>query len=560
MTYPLLNDNNFQNKIMEKYSIYKTPRRRPSFTELCFPKEYTHQLPQTFVSKFIHPKTPYKGLLIFHRIGAGKTCASILIAMEWVDKRRVIFIVPASLVTNVYKEFRSGCTGTKYVRVGERKKLDTLDPRDPVYIDLVDKINERIDEDYEIYSFHKYVNLVEQGKMNLKNTLIIVDEVQNIVSETGSFYQIVLNSFQKSPASTRIVVMSATPIFDKPVELALTLNLLKPTNILPTGSAFTSAFLDTDKKGKTIMKNKELLRQMMSGYISFSPGAPAIAFPEKIVKLVRCEMSRFQFECYKTVEEQEGKPDFKNILKLSNAFFIGSRMISNVCYPNKRVNEKGMESFTGSKLRIDKICRYSIKFQKIIVKAKSIKGPAIVYSNFREFGGLEAFTRVLDYNGYINVNDPDATDKRYNKKRYGLWAGRDTMTDKELSKSIYNHRDNFDGSMLKFMIISPSGKEGLSLLRTRSIHIMEPYWNSSRLQQVIGRGIRYCSHKDLPIEERVVEVFLYIAVAPIKNYKTIDEYIYKMMLDKDQILNKFYDVMQDSAVDKKLFENAKRFL
>jgi len=134
------------------------------------------------------------------------------------------------------------------------------------------------------------------------------------------------------------------------------------------------------------------------------------------------------------------------------------------------------------------------------------------------------------------------------------------MTDKELSKSIYNHRDNFDGSMLKFMIISPSGKEGLSLLRTRSIHIMEPYWNSSRLQQVIGRGIRYCSHKDLPIEERVVEVFLYIAVAPIKNYKTIDEYIYKMMLDKDQILNKFYDVMQDSAVDKKLFENAKRFL
>lgn len=560
MTYPLLHDKNFQDKIMKKYSIYTTPRKRPSFTELCFPKEYTHQLPQTFVSKFIHPNTPYKGLLIFHRIGAGKTCASILIAMEWVSRRRVIFIVPASLVGNLYKEFRSGCTGNKYINLVERKKLDTLDPRDPIYINLIKTIDERIDKDYDIYSFHKYVNLVEKGDMNLANALVIVDEVQNIVSETGLFYQTFLKSFQKSPSSTRIVVMSATPIFDKPIEIALTLNLLKPINILPIGNDFNTTFLDVNDKGKHIIKNKELLCSLMSGYISFSPGAPSIAFPDKIIKLVRCEMSPFQFECYKTVEEQEGKPDFKNILKLSNAFFIGSRMISNICYPNKRVNENGIESFKGRKLHIDKICRYSIKFQKIIIKAKSVKGPSIVYSNFREYGGIEPFTKVLEYNGYINITDPNSDDKKYNKKRYGLWTGRESMSDKELSKSIYNHKDNFDGSMLKFMIISPSGKEGLSLYRTRSIHIMEPYWNSSRIQQVIGRGIRYCSHKDLPIEERNVQIFIYISVAPIKQYKTIDEYIYKMMVDKDLILKQFYTVMEDAAIDKKLFANAKKFI
>lgn len=560
MTYPLLHDKNFQDKIMKKYSIYTTPRKRPSFTELCFPKEYTHQLPQTFVSKFIHPNTPYKGLLIFHRIGAGKTCASILIAMEWVSRRRVIFIVPASLVGNLYKEFRSGCTGNKYINLVERKKLDTLDPRDPIYINLIKTIDERIDKDYDIYSFHKYVNLVEKGDMNLANALVIVDEVQNIVSETGLFYQTFLKSFQKSPSSTRIVVMSATPIFDKPIEIALTLNLLKPINILPIGNDFNTTFLDVNDKGKHVIKNKELLCSLMSGYISFSPGAPSIAFPDKIIKLVRCEMSPFQFECYKTVEEQEGKPDFKNILKLSNAFFIGSRMISNICYPNKRVNENGIESFKGRKLHIDKICRYSIKFQKIIIKAKSVKGPSIVYSNFREYGGIEPFTKVLEYNGYINITDPNSDDKKYNKKRYGLWTGRESMSDKELSKSIYNHKDNFDGSMLKFMIISPSGKEGLSLYRTRSIHIMEPYWNSSRIQQVIGRGIRYCSHKDLPLEERNVQIFIYISVAPIKQYKTIDEYIYKMMVDKDLILKQFYTVMEDAAIDKKLFANAKKFI
>lgn len=562
MTYPLIDDDKFQDKILSKFEKYKIPSRKPSFNELCFPKDFTYQLPQLFVSKFINPKTSYKGLLVFHKIGAGKTCAAILTALQWIGKRRIIFIVPASLVGNIYKEFRSQCTGNKYVKQSERNKLDTLNPLTKEYKDLISEINERIDEDVEIYSFHKYVMMVEKGTINLRNTLVIVDEVQNIVSEKGSFYNTILTSFQKSPKDTRIVIMSATPIFDKPVEMALTLNLLRPTNVLPVGKEFNEIFLKQDKKGKLVMKNRELLKEMISGYISFSPGAPSHAFPEKIVKIIKCEMSNFQYECYKTVEEQEGKPDFKNILKLSNAFFIGSRMISNVCYPNKKVNEKGLESFVGRKLHIDNICKFSIKFQKIISKTKSIKGPSIVYSNFREYGGIEAFVKVLDANGYINVLDPDAHKKKYNKKRYGLWTGREDMIDKETSKSIYNSPDNADGSMLKIMIISPSGKEGLSLLRTRSMHIMEPYWNSSRIAQVIGRGIRYCSHKDLPIDERNVQVFMYIAVSPStrKRHKTIDEYIYKIMLDKDVVLNEFYQVMQDASIDKKLFKNALKFI
>ena len=149
-------------------------------------------------------------------------------------------------------------------------------------------------------------------------------------------------------------------------------------------------------------------------------------------------------------------------------------------------------------------------------------------------------------------------DKKYNKKRYGLWSGKEKMPLKEMTKDIYNSKGNMDGSLLKFMIISPSGKEGLSLLRTRSLHIMEPYWNSSRIAQVIGRGIRYCSHKDLPIDERNVHVFMYISVAPTR-YKTVDEYIYKMMLDKNKLLDKFYQVMKEASVDYKLFANARKF-
>ena len=66
------------------------------------------------------------------------------------------------------------------------------------------------------------------------------------------------------------------------------------------------------------------------------------------------------------------------------------------------------------------------------------------------------------------------------------------------------------------MLISPAGTEGLSLKNVRQVHIMEPYWNEVRITQMIGRGVRQCSHKDLPMEERHVDIYRYKSVLPEK--------------------------------------------
>ena len=558
MQYPNIDDNKFQDKILTKFKQFEIPNAKPSFNELCFPTNFQYQLPQLFVSKFINPKTPYKGILIYHKIGAGKTCAAIQIAEQWVDSRNVIFIVPASLVGNLYKEFRSECTGTKYITDKERKQLIKLNPASNEYKMLIEKYNARIDKHYKIYSYHKYVDLVINDKINLKNSIIIIDEVQNIVSESGSFYKIILKSLQESPSNTRIVIMSATPIFDKPIELALTLNLLKPTNILPTGGNFNDVFIDV-KDNKYNLKNSSLLGELMKGYISYYPGAPSQAFPKKIFKVVKCPMSKFQYDCYQTVEEQEGTPDFKNILKLPNNFFIGLRIISNIAYPNKKINTEGFESWDGSKLLLDNIKRYSIKFYKIINKIRQITGPSFIYSNFKEYGGLKALIQALEINGYKNVitNGPG-------KNRYAVWTGDESYEDKEMIKDIFNKYKNYDGSQIKIILGSPSIKEGVSLLRVKSVHILDVYWNISRMEQIIGRAIRYCSHKDLPVENRIVNVFLYLATAPKtknnKRKKTVDEYIYKIALEKEKLIKQFNDVMKKVSIDKKLFSNAEKFI
>ena len=59
-------------------------------------------------------------------------------------------------------------------------------------------------------------------------------------------------------------------------------------------------------------------------------------------------------------------------------------------------------------------------------------------------------------------------------------------------------------------MITSSGAEGITLKNTRFVHIMEPYWHPVRMEQVIGRARRICSHQDLPEELRTVKVFLYL--------------------------------------------------
>ena len=57
MSYPLINDNDFQKKILTKFKTFEISTKKPTFQELCFPEEFKLQLPQLFVSKFINPKT-----------------------------------------------------------------------------------------------------------------------------------------------------------------------------------------------------------------------------------------------------------------------------------------------------------------------------------------------------------------------------------------------------------------------------------------------------------------------------------------------------------------------
>lgn len=567
MSYPSIISDNFYNKINEKYKKFKISNKKKTIEQICFPKKFELQTPQKFMGEYINPKTPYKGILVFHQIGSGKTCTAVSVAEKWKNKRNIYVVVPASLIGNFRSELRSLCAGNAYLTQNERDKLKNLHPLNEEYKNIIKKSDERIDKYYKIYSFNKFIELAENKQISLKNALLIIDEVQNVVSEKGKFYKVMYDTIHNAPSDLRIVLLSATPMFDKPSEIALTVNLLRIPNELPTGRDFDNRFISIYKNKKTgkyryKAKNLDFFKERIKGYISYYRGAPPYVFPEKKIKYVKCEMSEFQYRSYLTVLKSEEKNKEQNtmrkykafrkgeILSLPNNFFIGTRIISNIAFPNRGIGEEGYKSFKGSSLYMDNLQKYSCKFYEIIKRTNRSPGPVFIYSAFLEYGGIKSFVKALEAQGYKNYIDYGE-----GKFRFAIMSGEEKKELKDEIKNVFNQPANHNGSKLRIICATPAIREGISFKSIRQLHILEPYWNTKRLAQIIGRGVRHCSHATLPLEKRNIRVYIYIATHPNES-ETIDEYIMKLAFNKDKLVDEFELAMKESAVDCKLFKNA----
>ena len=209
---------------------------------------------------------------------------------------------------------------------------------------------------------------------------------------------------------------------------------------------------------------------------------------------------------------------------------------------NKSTFEKG--SFEYKKTTIDKygkifspdiIGKYSCKIKTILdfIYNKQTnmisEGIILIYSQYID-GGLIPMALALEEMGFTrygeNTNSlfktrpTDAIDVRTmkpnsNKKdflpaRYAMITGDTRLSPNNVFevKGLTN-LDNKDGHKIKVLLISKAGSEGIDLKFIRQVHILEPWYNMNRIEQIIGRAVRNFSHKDLPFEKRNVQIFLH---------------------------------------------------
>ena len=181
---------------------------------------------------------------------------------------------------------------------------------------------------------------------------------------------------------------------------------------------------------------------------------------------------------------------------------------------------------------------YSPKFLAMLdnIQDPAYPGLHLVYSQFRTLEGIGLFSMVLEQNGFVRFRlkkttsggwELDIKEEDLGKPTFALYTGTESDEEKKIVLKIYNGfwddiptsiatqlrkmaLNNNLGEIVKVFMITSSGSEGINLRNTRYVHITEPYWHPVRMEQVIGRARRICSHKDLPIELQSVEVFVYL--------------------------------------------------
>ena len=203
-------------------------------------------------------------------------------------------------------------------------------------------------------------------------------------------------------------------------------------------------------------------------------------------------------------------------------------------------------------LKKQNIKSYSPKFYNMLKNMEKFTnssgeptGKIMYYSDFRQDAGSEIFEQILIANGYSKFDyqsdDINTMDKGL---RYTFITGSEGPGERKANKVAYNDLKNLSGEYIQVILISSAGAEGISLFGVRQVHIMEPYWNFGRMNQVFGRAIRFKSHKDLPEKERNVEQYLYVSFLPEGN--TV-ETIYKSLKDNVDLWPEVKDIdIQDN--------------
>lgn len=153
---------------------------------------------------------------------------------------------------------------------------------------------------------------------------------------------------------------------------------------------------------------------------------------------------------------------------------------------------------------------------------------------------------IFDINGAAEV-----------PKKYAVITGSVDHTTRAAIQALMTSNANLHGDVIDSICISSTGAEGLDLKGLGSIHVMEPYFMWGRNEQIFSRGHRNDSHKDMPEDEKWVQPYIYLAIAPEAEYsdpkvqvpKTTDEELYEKSLHGFMLIESFTEALREVSIE-----------
>ena len=250
----------------------------------------------------------------------------------------------------------------------------------------------------------------------------------------------------------------------------------------------------------------------------------------------------------KYLEGNDGKIDEKQL--------VGKAGLDNIMEHEETQNPPSRFNYTyktkdyGRIFSPSVIGKYSKKISEICNIISNSTGIVLVFSQWID-GGLVPLALALEEMGITRhgtvkslFKDPptepvdavtflpkvehEEKNEKFHKASYIMITGEKTLSPNNvIDYKALTDEKNKNGEYVKVVLISQAGSEGLDFKNIRQVHILDPWYNMNRIEQIVGRAVRTCSHKQLPFVERNVEIYLHGSMLD-NNQEAADLYVYRL--------------------------------
>ena len=413
-----------------------------------------------------------------------------------------------------------------------------------------------------------------------ENAVIIIDEVHHLHSENEVDEDdedeekvvkwnalMALRKIVKIVPTVKLVAMSATPMFDRVDELDMLIDLFYMNERIDIEGKITFSGNELTKA------SKERVREFSRAFVSYINQSPGGNFPKQlgpdleleyaiggdipeVVKTLDLVLSPIapggvQYDVYESLYSKKHQSKDKNralernrkLTAATNFVFSKPHVhgeLTKLSQIMKPVNKK-----TGLNYNVtpespfasaDNLFDHSTKLWTMMEMVKEQEGRILIYTRFVQDGvyPIAAALEMLGYTRFggdtslhvlnnIKKLDGDHVDKLGYKMQYCILSKDKKLVPIKVLEKDKKMVSNVDFiKECKVFIITRTATEGVDFKGVRHIHIFEPWYNLSRIRQVVGRGVRYNSHNSLPESERQVNIYLHAGVLVDDNMRYID--------------------------------------
>ena len=398
---------------------------------------------QRIVAEFMRD-SKRKGLVVVHKVGSGKTLTGLVSAQCLLSLNDKLEVVILT-PKSVVEQFNN-----------ELNKLN-----------LPSTISSRMN----VYPHATWLRRFEEGVESAENKVIIVDEAhkfkganklnKNTGKETSKYARLLSEAAKKS---FKIILLTATPLENSIEETINYVSIVNGRNVRDEYKKLKKQF---NPKTKILGDYSDYLKCNFSVYDQIQKEH----FPRRVEHFVKLKMTKEYNDKYLLAEANATDPS-----------------IDTLFYNKKTKKNPDLKKFhNGIRRAVNNISITSPKITWTVNKVKEIvknKGKLVIYSTWLKFG-IDLIAENLKKLGID----------------YAIVSG--AASKEERMKIVKKYNDD----KLRVMMITSAGAEGLDLKETSAVVILEPFWHQSRIEQVIGRGVRYKSHANLPEDKRYVDIY-----------------------------------------------------